>query len=286
MQMLRRRPAGTDANEIATHVSRHSWGNRTTAIGTVVALSFSAFSLWETSLKQADVSVHIPGVVTYARDTTSSTSMTPSGGFEVLAVPITIANGGARDAAVVAVELDVKNLGTGLSARFEAAYTAEPSYFNPDPNAVRQKTPFSALVIAGRSAWRGTVVFYPVTYSNGKALTPEVQLTAFYDEMNKVRQKYETELGGNINTLSQLREKVPNLPEWVELDAYRAKVLNPRDKVGVTLKLVRPEPSGWLDRVLDAPVQPIMRTLQVPDFDTRMVGGGELVRVRSLRPQT
>ena len=69
------------------------------AIGTVVALVFSAFSLWETSLKQAELSVHVPGVVTYARDTTASADIRPSGGFEVLALPVTIANGGARDAA-------------------------------------------------------------------------------------------------------------------------------------------------------------------------------------------
>jgi len=249
-----------------------------------VALVFSAFSLWETSLKQAELSVHVPGVVTYARDTTDSAEITPSGGFEVFAVPVTIANGGARDAAVVALKLDVKNLKTGLSAHFEATYAAEPSYFNPDPNTVRQKTPFSALVIAGRSAWRGTIIFYPVSYSNRKALTPEGELRDFYDEMNKLRKKYETELGVNINLLSQLREKVPNLPEWTELDAYQAKVLNPKDKVDVTLKLVRPAPSGWLDRVLDVPVPAITLTLEAPNFWSRSLQGG-LVRVRSVSPE-
>jgi hypothetical protein len=156
-----------------------------------VALGFSAFSLWETSLKQADLSVHIPGVVTYARDTTASVETRPSGGFEVLAVPVTIANGGARDAAIVALNLDVKNLKTGLSARFEATYTAEPSFFNPEFKSPRTKTPFSALVVAGRSAWRGTIVFYPVSYSNGKALTPEGQLNGFYDQLNDLRKKYD-----------------------------------------------------------------------------------------------
>jgi hypothetical protein len=268
------------------HGAKHSWGGRITAIGTVVALVFSAFSLWETSLKQAELSVHVPGVITYARDTTASNDIMPSGGFEVLAIPVTIANGGARDAAVVALRLDVKNLNTGLSARFDATYTAEPSYFNPNPKTVRQKMPFSALVIAGRSAWRGTIVFYPVSYSNGKALKPEGQLRGFYDELNKLRKKYETELGANINTLDQLREKVPNLPEWAELDAYQAKVLNQNDKVEVTLKLVRPAPRGWLDRVLEVAVAPITLTLEAPSFWSRSLEGGELVRVRLLSPET
>jgi hypothetical protein len=125
MRVLRRRPVGTDANEVAMHTATHSGGTIVTAIVSTVALVFSAYSLWETSLKRADLSVFIPGVVTYARDTTPSVAIQPSGGFEVLAVPVTIANGGARDAAIVALHLDVKNLQTGLSARFEATYTAE-----------------------------------------------------------------------------------------------------------------------------------------------------------------
>ena len=286
MQILRRRPSGTDANDIAMHVTKHSWGSRITAIGTVVALVFSAFSLWETSLKQADLSVHVPGVVTYARDTTASVETRPSGGFEVLAVPVTISNGGARDAAVVALNLDVRNLKTGLSARFEATYTAEPSFFNPEFKAPRTKTPFSALVVAGRSAWRGTIVFYPVSYSNGKALTPEGELRAFYDRLDELRKKYETELGGNISTLAQLREKVPNLPEWAEQDAYKAKVLNKNDRVEVTLRLVRPAPSGWLDRVLEVPVPLITLMLEAPNFWSVNVEAGELVRVRSVSPET
>ena len=53
MSIFRRRPIGTDANEIAMHVAKHSGGSRITVIGTVIALVFSAYSLWETSLKQA-----------------------------------------------------------------------------------------------------------------------------------------------------------------------------------------------------------------------------------------
>ena len=284
MKLFRRRPSGTDANEIAMHVAKHSWGGPITAIGTVVALVFSAFSLWETSLKRADLSVFIPGVVTYTRDTTPSVDIQPSGGFEVLAVPVTIANGGARDAAIVALHLDVKNLRTGLSARFEATYTAEPSFFNPEFRAPRTKTPFSALVVAGRSAWRGTVVFYPVSYSNGKALTPVSKIRIFNQEMDK---KYRTEMtAAGVVTFRDLREKYPNLPEFAEYDAYVARVLDKNGKVEVTLRIVSPPPSGWLDRVLDVPVPPITLTLQAPDFDPRNVGAGELVRVRSVNPET
>ena len=54
----------------------------------------------------------------------------------------------------------------------------------------------------------------------------------------------------------------------------------------MTLKPIRPAPSGWLDRVLDAPEQWITLTLPVTNFDSRAVGGRELVPVLSLSPET
>ena len=96
----------------------------------------------------------------------------PDGGFEVLAVPITIANGGARDAAVLGLELDVKNL-QYRPERPLRGHLRRGAPTSTPRRQCRQKTPFSALVIAGRSAWTGTIVFYPVSYSNRKALTSE-----------------------------------------------------------------------------------------------------------------
>jgi len=154
MRILRRRPAGADANEIAMHAAKSSGGGRITAVGTVVALVFSAYSLWETSLKQADLTPYVTGVVTYERDRTANLSIQPDGGFEVLAVPITIANSGARDGPILALQLDVKNRSTGLAARFEATYAVDGTYFAAKGDK-RPKAPFSALVIAGRSAWTG-----------------------------------------------------------------------------------------------------------------------------------
>src|SRR5262249_48125041 len=160
------------------------------------------FSLWETSLKQADLSVYVTGVVSYGRDTSDDVNVQPAGGFEVLAVPVTIANGGARDAAILSLQLDVKNPRSGLSARFERTYTADAAYFVA-AGPKRPKTPFSALVVAGRSAWTGTILFYPVSYSNGKALTPIVKIIDFNDGLRK---KYAEEMGGS-SSISVLREK-------------------------------------------------------------------------------
>lgn len=80
--------------------AKHSGGSRVAAIASAIAVAFSAYSLWETSLKQAELTAYVTGDITYERDTTADEYIQPSGGFEVLAVPITIANSGARDAPV------------------------------------------------------------------------------------------------------------------------------------------------------------------------------------------
>lgn len=232
--------------------------------------------MWETSLKQAELSAYVTGVVAYERDTTDDASIQPSGGFEVFAVPITIANGGARDAPVLALQLDVDNPKTGLAARFEATYSVDAAYF-ANTGAKRPKAPFSALVIAGRSSWTGTVLFYPVSYSNGKALTPVGEVARFNDEL---RAKYAREMDG-ASSISVLRDKLPNLPEFAEADAYEAKVLNQNDEVAATLKLISAAPSGWLDRAFGATAPPITLTLNMPDIPGDRVARGELVRLRT-----
>jgi hypothetical protein len=273
MRIFRRRAARTETNEIATHAV-HSHGVVTTVVS-AIALLFSAYSLWETSLKQADLSVYVSGVVSYGRDTSDGSDLQPAGGFEMLAVPVTIANSGARDAAVLSLQFDAKNPKTGLSARFEATYTADAAYFAAG-GAKRPKMPFSALVIPGRSAWTGTVIFYPVSYSNGKALTPLNKVADFNIELRK---KYANEMGGS-SSLSVLRDKLPDIPEWAELDAYTAKVLNRNDRVEATLRLVSPAPSSWLDRVFGNQVQPVALTLEMPNVSEQRLLS-DLVRLRT-----
>src|SRR5215467_15150394 len=252
--------AGGSANEIVSRAWQFGGGKAPTTIISATALVFSGFSLWESTLKQAELSVYVTGVVAYERDLTADESIQPVGGFEVFAVPITIANGGARDGAVLALQLDVKNPRTGLAARLEGTYTADGAYF-ANAGARRPKTPFSALVIAGRSAWTGTVLFYPVSYSNGKSLTPVRKVAALNDELRK---KYASEMGG-ASSISILREKRPDLPELAELDAYSAKVLNQDDKVEVTLSLIRPAPKGCLNGCFSRSVKPTTSPLVVPD---------------------
>jgi hypothetical protein len=116
-----------------------------------------------------------------------------------------------------------------------------------------------------------------VSYSNDKALTPVRKVAAFNDELRK---KYASEMGG-ASSISVLRAKLPDLPELAELDAFVAKVLNQNDKVEVTLKLIRPVQSGWLERALGTPVEPVALTLDMPDIPADRVARGEPVRLRT-----
>ena len=65
-----------------------------------------------------------------------------------------------------------------------------------------------------------------------------------------------------------------------------AKVLNQNEEVEVTLKLISPAPSGWLDRALGTPVQPINLSLDMPDIPGDRVARGDLVRLRTAAAST
>jgi len=131
-------------------------GNWIAAAASGLALIGSAVSLWETALKQPQITFYVSENIQYTRD--------PFGSFEVLAVPITIVNSGARDGAVLSLQLDVKNVTTDRTERFRSAYTADAQYFGSREDFAarikRPKAPFAPLSIAGRSAFTGTILFY------------------------------------------------------------------------------------------------------------------------------
>jgi hypothetical protein len=149
-------PGINDALEIGNDEAMHGRGGWIAAIVSGVALIGSLISMWETTLKQPQINFYVSENIQYTRD--------PYGPFEVLAVPITIANGGARDSAVLSMQLMVKNMGTGRTERFKSAYTVDAQYFGGRDDVAgrikRPKTPFAPLSVAGRSAFTGTVLFY------------------------------------------------------------------------------------------------------------------------------
>ena len=139
------------------HIARMAArGNRLATLVSAFAFAFSAVSFYETVLKQPNLRVYVTDTLAYTRD--------PWGGYEVVAVPLTIANSGARDGAVITIELDVKNVESGNSETFTSAYTADAQYFGGSDDVAkrikRPKLPFAPLSIAGRSAFAGVILFY------------------------------------------------------------------------------------------------------------------------------
>lgn len=173
--------AGVGASEIAVQAVT-SGGGRAAAVISGIALLFSAYSLWETSLEQADLGVYVTETIYYARDTSGGFDVREAGGYEVLAVPVTIANGGARDGSVLSLQLEARNPETGQALRFHSAYTVDGAYFvtsdNPSVPLKRPKAPFAPLVVAGRSAWSGTLLFYPADYKEKKLVMPKGKIEA------------------------------------------------------------------------------------------------------------
>src|SRR5882757_7199407 len=143
-----------------------------------LALLGSVVSMWETTIKQAEVRLHVSDNIYFTRD--------PYGSYEVLMIPVTLANRGARDGTVLSLALDVRNLATNESKRFKSTYTADAKWFGSrddvSANLRRPKVPFAPVSVAGRGAFTGTLLFYPadnpekkVVASNSKI---EMTLTA------------------------------------------------------------------------------------------------------------
>jgi hypothetical protein len=184
------------------------------------ALLASVVSLWESTLKQPDLKVYVADNIYYTRD--------PWGGYEVVVVPVTIQNSGARDDAVIALQLDVTTA-TGTTERFFGTYTADAQYFGSSDDVTtrkrRPKQPFAPLSVSGRGAYTGTVLFY----------------TREYKEQ---------------------------------------PFLEPKSKVGLTLRAVTPAPSGFLDRLLQTTPAAITLHAEVPSYQLGILLSGDTVRLK------
>ena len=125
-------------------------GGKIAAALSLVALAFSGYSLWETSLKQADVQVFVPPVIQYSAPYQNSN-------FEVIAVPVTLANEGARTATVLSMELAVTDPRKKVTKLF---YAADFGRWSMERTRARTYEPFAPLSLAGRSSRTESVLFY------------------------------------------------------------------------------------------------------------------------------
>ncbi len=113
-----------------------------------VAVGISCISFYMSALQGAELEVYVPPVIQYGRD--------GGGDTELFAIPVTIANDGARTGTVISMELEVQNLKTNATKRYYSAFLGEHPREASTPN--RQ---FAPLSIAGHAVFTETVRFYP-----------------------------------------------------------------------------------------------------------------------------
>src|SRR5882724_10310599 len=133
-----------------------SAGKRRLATGWVsaafsaAAVLFSAYSLWESRLKQSDLRVFVPAVIEYSAPYQNSN-------FEAIIIPVTISNEGARTGTVLSLELDVTDPKTNLTKRFYAANFGRWTMERTRSGAYQA---FAPMALAGHSSRTESVLFY------------------------------------------------------------------------------------------------------------------------------
>jgi uncharacterized protein affecting Mg2+/Co2+ transport len=119
--------------------------------GSVIAVIFSAFSMYSTSLKQPELRVFVPPVIQYS-------SPYQNTNFEVFAVPVTITNEGARTGTVLSLELIATDAEGKQAKRF---YSGHFGTWSLEKARTFQFKPFAPMSMPGRSSQSDTVLFYP-----------------------------------------------------------------------------------------------------------------------------
>jgi len=132
-------------SEIVRMGARGGW---MPTVFSAVAVGLSCISVYMSTLQSAKLEVYVPPTIHYGRDA--------GGDTELFAIPLTIANDGARSAAVLSIELEVQNLKSNATKRYYSAFLGE----HPR-EATTSNRQFAPLSIAGRGLFSDTVRFYP-----------------------------------------------------------------------------------------------------------------------------
>ncbi len=129
-----------------------SRGNRLATVVSAFAFAFSGVSFYETVVKQPHLTVFVPPVLQYGHD--------GGGDTELFAIPLTIANDGARSGTVLSMELEVANpAATGEEPKMKRFYSAFLGE-HPRTGDAPQRA-FAPISIAGRASTSETIRFYP-----------------------------------------------------------------------------------------------------------------------------
>ncbi len=150
MAIFGRGPVATDPNNVTMPAMLDAVGGRGAVLLSAVALLFSAYSLWDTSLKNANIRIFVPTVLSYSAPYQNSN-------FEMIGIPVTIANEGARTGTVLQFELSVTDPRTNQTKRF---YSADFGRWTMEKTRADAYEPFAPMSLAGRTSRTESVLFY------------------------------------------------------------------------------------------------------------------------------
>ena len=120
---------------------------RASSITSILAITFSGYSLWESSLKHSDLKVFVAPVIRYASPYQSSN-------FEVFAVPLTISNEGARTGTIMSLGLEVSD-----GKRAKRFFSADFGQWSIEKARTGDFRPFVPIPLPGRSSYTEVVLF-------------------------------------------------------------------------------------------------------------------------------
>ncbi|HEX2843087.1 hypothetical protein [Hyphomicrobium sp.] len=147
---LRTGGATQDAAEITTENARQFSGGLGATLFSAVAVIFSGYSLWDSSLRNADLRVFVPRVIYYAAPYQNSN-------FEMISIPVTIANEGAQTGTALHMDLAVTDPRTKETKHF---YAAEFGVWSMERTRTRSYTGFAPISLEGRSSRTESILFY------------------------------------------------------------------------------------------------------------------------------
>ncbi len=147
---LRPSSATQDAAEITTDNARQFSGGLGATLFSAVAVIFSGYSLWDSSLRDADLRVFVPRVIYYAAPYQNSN-------FEMISIPVTIANEGAQTGTALHLDLAVTDPRTKQTKHF---YAAEFGVWSMERTRTRSYTGFAPISLEGRSSRTESILFY------------------------------------------------------------------------------------------------------------------------------
>lgn len=112
-----------------------------------LALAFSGYSLWDSSLKAPDIKVFVPPVIQFSAPYNNSN-------FEVIEVPVTLLNDGGRTGTVMSMELEATNTKT------KHFYAANFGRWSMEKARSLAFDAFAPIPLPGKASKTETVLFF------------------------------------------------------------------------------------------------------------------------------